>query len=41
MLSHTTAEVRDAGSNKLVFYRDTNGEWKPEKKEVCSRMSFD
>ena len=33
-LSHTTAEVRDAGSNEIVFYRDTNGEWTPEKGEV-------
>lgn len=33
-LSHTTAEVRDAGSGELVFYRDTNGEWKPEKGEL-------
>jgi hypothetical protein len=34
-LSHTTVEVRDAGSNEIVFYRDTNGEWTPEKGEVC------
>lgn len=27
-------EVRDAGSDELVFYRDTNGEWTPEKGEV-------
>lgn len=33
-LSHTTAEVRDAGSGELVYYRDTNGEWKPEKGEL-------
>jgi hypothetical protein len=33
-LSHTTVEVRDAGSSELVFYRDSNGEWKPEKGEV-------
>ena len=33
-LSHTTVEVRDAGSNEIVFYRDTNGEWTPEKGEV-------
>ncbi|PSS13325.1 hypothetical protein M430DRAFT_144179 [Amorphotheca resinae ATCC 22711] len=33
-LSHTTVEVRDAGSNELVFYRDTNGEWTPEKGEL-------
>lgn len=33
-LSHTTAEVRDAGSSELVYYRDTDGEWKPEKGEL-------
>ncbi|KAG5982156.1 hypothetical protein E4U55_002226 [Claviceps digitariae] len=33
-LSHTTVEVRDAGSGELVYYRDTNGEWKPEKSEL-------
>lgn len=33
-LSHTTVEVRDAGSDELVFYRDTDGEWKPEKNEL-------
>ncbi|KAI1335290.1 hypothetical protein F5Y15DRAFT_256025 [Xylariaceae sp. FL0016] len=33
-LTHTTAEVRDAGSNELVYYRDTNGEWTPEKGEL-------
>jgi hypothetical protein len=33
-LSHTTVEVRDAGSDEMVFYRDTNGEWTPEKREV-------
>ncbi|KAE8454145.1 hypothetical protein EG329_005069 [Mollisiaceae sp. DMI_Dod_QoI] len=33
-LSHTTVEVRDAGSNELVYYRDTNGEWTPEKGEL-------
>ncbi|KIW06458.1 uncharacterized protein PV09_02900 [Verruconis gallopava] len=33
-LSHTTAEVRDAGSGEMVFYRDTNGEWTPEKTEL-------
>lgn len=33
-LSHTTAEVRDAGSDEIVFYRDTNGEWTPEKGEL-------
>lgn len=34
-ISHTTAEVKDAGSGELVYYRDTNGEWTPEKGEVC------
>jgi hypothetical protein len=34
VLSHTTVEVRDAGSGEMVFYRDTNGEWTPEKGEV-------
>ncbi|KAL1297932.1 hypothetical protein AAFC00_006445 [Neodothiora populina] len=33
-LSHTTVEVRDAGSDELVFYRDTDGEWTPEKGEL-------
>ncbi|KAH6646664.1 hypothetical protein BKA67DRAFT_580173 [Truncatella angustata] len=33
-LTHTTAEVRDAGSGELVYYRDTNGEWTPEKGEL-------
>jgi hypothetical protein len=33
-LSHTTVEVRDAGSDELVYYRDTNGQWTPEKGEV-------
>ncbi|KAK2593758.1 hypothetical protein QQS21_008519 [Conoideocrella luteorostrata] len=33
-LSHTTVEVRDAGSGEMVYYRDTNGEWKPEKGEL-------
>ena len=37
-LSHTTAEVRDAGSDEIVFYRDTNGEWTPDKGEVGSRF---
>lgn len=35
-LSHTTVEVRDAGSDELVYYRDTNGQWTPEKGEVSS-----
>jgi len=34
VLSHTTVEVRDAGSNEIVYYRDTNGEWEPEKGEL-------
>jgi len=34
VVSHTTAEVRDAGSDEIVFYRDTDGEWTPEKGEV-------
>ncbi|KAI1214704.1 uncharacterized protein F4807DRAFT_455156 [Annulohypoxylon truncatum] len=33
-LTHTTAEVRDAGSDELVFYRDTDGEWTPESGEL-------
>ena len=33
--AHTTVEVRDAGSDEMVYYRDTNGEWTPEKGEVC------
>ncbi|KAI1749168.1 hypothetical protein F4782DRAFT_514791 [Xylaria castorea] len=33
-LTHTTAEVRDAGSGDLVYYRDTNGEWTTEKGEL-------
>jgi len=33
-LSHTTVEVRDAGSNEIVYYRDTNGQWTPEKGEL-------
>lgn len=33
-VSHTTVEVRDAGSGEMVYYRDTNGEWTPEKGEV-------
>ncbi len=38
-LSHTTVEVRDAGSGEMVYYRDTNGEWTPEKGEVCAFSS--
>lgn len=33
-LSHTTVEVRDAGSGEIVYYRDTNGEWEPKKNEL-------
>ncbi|UNI21311.1 hypothetical protein JDV02_007312 [Purpureocillium takamizusanense] len=33
-ISHTTVEVRDAGSGEMVYYRDTNGDWKPEKNEL-------
>ena len=33
-ISHTTVEVRDAGSNEIVYYRDTDGEWTPDKGEV-------
>ncbi|KAI0125477.1 hypothetical protein BJ170DRAFT_631284 [Xylariales sp. AK1849] len=33
-LTHTTVEVRDAGSDELVYYRDTNGDWTPEKGEL-------
>jgi hypothetical protein len=33
-LSHTTVEVKDAGSGEMVYYRDTNGEWTPENGEV-------
>jgi len=32
--AHTTAEVKDAASGEMVFYRDTNGEWKPKKGEL-------
>ncbi|RDA82702.1 hypothetical protein CP532_3928 [Ophiocordyceps camponoti-leonardi (nom. inval.)] len=34
LVSHTTVEVRDAGSGEMVYYRDTDGEWKPEKNEL-------
>ena len=34
IVSHTTAEVRDAGSDEIVFYRDTDGEWTPKKGEL-------
>lgn len=33
-LSHTTVEVRDVKSSEIVYYRDTNGEWTPEKGEL-------
>jgi hypothetical protein len=35
-LSHTTVEVRDAGSDEIVYYRDTNGEWTADKGEVSA-----
>ena len=34
LLSHTTVEARDAGSGEMVYYRDTNGQWEPEKNEL-------
>jgi len=33
-LSHTTVEVKDTGSGEMVYYRDTNGEWTPDKGEL-------
>ncbi|WWD18286.1 hypothetical protein CI109_102736 [Kwoniella shandongensis] len=33
-LSHTTVEVRDAGSGEIVYYRDTDGQWNAEKSEL-------
>ena len=33
-VSHTTVEVRDAGSSEMVYYRDTDGEWNPDKNEL-------
>lgn len=33
-LSHTTVEVRDAGSSEIVHYRDTDGEWTADKNEL-------
>ena len=33
-VSHTTVEVRDAGSDEIIYYRDTNGEWTPDKGEL-------
>ena len=38
VLSHTTAEVRDAGSNEIVYYRDTDGKWTPDKGEVSQSL---
>lgn len=32
--------VRDAGSDEMVFYRDTNGEWTAEKDEVSQSSSI-
>lgn len=40
VVSHTTAEVRDAGSDEIVFYRDTDGEWTPNKGEVSPSFTF-
>jgi hypothetical protein len=37
--SHTTAELRDAGSNEIVFYRDTDGQWTPDKSEVSCKIT--
>ncbi|KAH9906965.1 hypothetical protein F4778DRAFT_724162 [Xylariomycetidae sp. FL2044] len=34
VVTHTTAEVRDAASGEIVYYRDTDGEWTPEKGEL-------
>jgi len=33
-LGHTTMEVRDAKSDEIVYYRDTNGDWTAEKSEL-------
>lgn len=38
-MSHTTAEFRDAASNEIVYYRDTDGQWTPEKGEVSRPYS--
>ncbi|KAI1430632.1 hypothetical protein GGR50DRAFT_181923 [Xylaria sp. CBS 124048] len=38
-LTHTTAEVRDVASGELVFYRDTDGQWDPDKAELV-RLDF-
>lgn len=39
-ISHTTVEVKDAGSGEMVYYRDTNGEWTPEKGEVSTFLDW-
>ncbi|KAI2634032.1 hypothetical protein GGS21DRAFT_490952 [Xylaria nigripes] len=39
MLTHTTAEVRDVASGEIVFYRDTDGDWTPDKNEIV-RLDF-
>jgi hypothetical protein len=33
-LTHTTAEVRDIGSDKVIYHRDTDGEWTPDKRAL-------
>ena len=38
--THTTVEVRDAKSAAIVYYRDTNGQWTPEKGEVSASVKF-
>ncbi|GAP90907.1 putative CND01770-like [Rosellinia necatrix] len=30
VLTHTTAEVRSAVQGRLLYYRDTNGDWTPD-----------
>ena len=37
-LIYITAEVCDAGSGELVYYRDTDGEWTPKKGEVSPEL---
>ncbi|KAI2629231.1 hypothetical protein GGS26DRAFT_598933 [Hypomontagnella submonticulosa] len=32
-IKHTNIEVRDSGSDELVYHRNTNGKWTPEKTE--------
>jgi hypothetical protein len=39
-VSHTTAEVRDAGSGEIVYYRDTDGQWTPDKGEVSLKQTL-